>query len=880
LDLSLDSDVSRYGSQPITSPMFKMKNQINFSVGAYQFNSKAANAMIAVKGGTPLVKVFVSLLTPLGLGVTSSRVLVVVVLLRRFYLIYKGQGIRGLVLYLKTTTVVFQQCVNGHVLTNVAPVSGVRVSRTNSGYPRIIPAIHREMIRQGDTKLMKLYLTLFNLYRVLEFDGRLKLNTITAPSTATGRLDMSKHIESFVVGLKLDSVVNFDMQKHIKDTGMFYKRMLPNFVLDWLKNRYEQLEAFPILKGAPGTHTNSSDDSLSYSVSTHPVVLTRSAISIRGSSFYTSFLFFINLMPNNNRIRVAFEAASTFSGLKPLPSLGKLGTKVEAAGKIRVFAMVDAWTQWIMSPIHELYFAILQKIPQDGTFDQLRPLGASKNWKDAFSLDLTAATDRLPLNIQVDLLAAITGSRSLALNWAKILVDRDYFINYSKTYGGKGIDKYRNHGPTKRICSFSQTLRYAVGQPMGALSSWASLAITHHYLVQYSAWEAGVARPGVWFKDYAILGDDLVIGNRLVAIEYLRVLKDIGMEVGLHKSLISGGNLGLEFAKRTFHKGEDISPIPLTEFAAALSAISEMRSFASKFSLSFPALVKTLGYKYRTLGSLTKRFSLLNSKVKIIFLAINLPFDEGSVREFFKVGAALSALYKVDVLEIAKKFQSTEFLKLAKSALRVIQGVRGGSHIYNLGYHPFEALLVSSAKFLLPNRFIEASTIYCILGPKGPNSFILDKFQPVEGSMYAPLEDSVLFSYVEDMKIKDSWPWAGWHTVLGTYVDALVIPGRMKLLSTLEPFSSGWIPAMVGIPNDFAAMYMLYLESARAAAKASPASLSLGKVLAPKRGADPVQIKLWRRWASVLQGTSLLNSRLATSTNKELGKGLGVKSQT
>jgi hypothetical protein len=703
-----------------------MKNQMkSFALGAYRFNSKAANAMIAVKGGTPLVKVFVSLLTPLGLGVTSSRVLVVVVLLRRFYLIYKSQGVRGLVLFLKTTTVVFQQCVNGHVLTNVTPVSGARISRTNTGYPRIIPMIHRNMIRQGDTKLMKLYLTLFNLYRVLEFDGRLKLNTITAPSTASGRLDMTKHIESFVSGLRLDSVVHFDMALHIKRTGMFHKRMLPNFVLDWLKNRYEQLEAFPILKGAPGTHTNSSDDSLSYSVSTHPVVLTRSAISIRGSSFYTSFQFFINLMPNNSRIRVAFETASKFSGLKPLPSLGKLGTKVEAAGKIRVFAMVDAWTQWIMSPIHELYFAILQKIPQDGTFDQLRPLGASKNWKDAFSLDLTAATDRLPLNIQVDLLAAITGSRSLALNWAKVLVDRDYFISYSKAYGGKGIDKYRDHGPTKRTCSFSQTLRYAVGQPMGALSSWASLAITHHYLVQYSAWEAGVARPGVWFKDYAILGDDLVIGNRLVAIEYLRVLKDIGMEVGLHKSLISGGNLGLEFAKKTFHKGEDISPIPLTEFAAALGAISEMRAFAQKFNLGFPALVKTLGYKFRILGSLTKRFSLLNAKVKIIFLATNLPFDEGSVHEFFRVGSALSALYKVDILAIAEKFRATEFLKLAKSALRVIAGVRGGSHIYNLGHHPFEALLVSSMKFLLPNQFIEVHTTYDLFGPKGPNAFVM-----------------------------------------------------------------------------------------------------------------------------------------------------------
>lgn len=29
-------------------------------------------------------------------------------------------------------------------------------------------------------------------------------------------------------------------------------------------------------------------------------------------------------------------------------------------------------------------------------------------------------------------------------------------------------------------------LKYAVGQPMGALSSWASLALCHHLLVQLS----------------------------------------------------------------------------------------------------------------------------------------------------------------------------------------------------------------------------------------------------------------------------------------------------------------------------------------------------------------------------------------------------------
>lgn len=30
----------------------------------------------------------------------------------------------------------------------------------------------------------------------------------------------------------------------------------------------------------------------------------------------------------------------------------------------------------------------------------------------------------------------------------------------------------------------SPTVRYAVGQPMGALSSWAMLALTHHFIVQ------------------------------------------------------------------------------------------------------------------------------------------------------------------------------------------------------------------------------------------------------------------------------------------------------------------------------------------------------------------------------------------------------------
>jgi hypothetical protein len=86
--------------------------------------------------------------------------------------------------------------------------------------------------------------------------------------------------------------------------------------------------------------------------------------------------------------------------VQPLSYLGKLGTKAEAAGKIRVFAMVDAWTQWALYPFHKLAFMILSGVPMDGTFNQTAPLALLNSRKGLFSLDLSAATDRLPVSLQ------------------------------------------------------------------------------------------------------------------------------------------------------------------------------------------------------------------------------------------------------------------------------------------------------------------------------------------------------------------------------------------------------------------------------------------------------------------------------------------------
>jgi hypothetical protein len=86
-------------------------------------------------------------------------------------------------------------------------------------------------------------------------------------------------------------------------------------------------------------------------------------------------------------------------------------------------------------------------------------------------------------------------------------------------------------------------MRYSVGQPMGAYSSFAMLALTNHLLVHISKCRSGI-------KDklyYAILGDDVAIGNIRVSKQYVILLTYLGVEVNPIKGF--NGTI-LEFAKQ------------------------------------------------------------------------------------------------------------------------------------------------------------------------------------------------------------------------------------------------------------------------------------------------------------------------------------------
>jgi hypothetical protein len=81
------------------------------------------------------------------------------------------------------------------------------------------------------------------------------------------------------------------------------------------------------------------------------------------------------------------------------------------------------------------------------------------------------------------------------------------------------------------------------------------LALSHHVIVRAAALRVGISN----FVDYAVLGDDIVICNGQVAEEYLHLMKTLGVDINLSKSVISPDFA--EFAKRLRGPDMDISPI-------------------------------------------------------------------------------------------------------------------------------------------------------------------------------------------------------------------------------------------------------------------------------------------------------------------------------
>jgi hypothetical protein len=579
-----------------------------------------------VKLGGMLLRVL-----PLVFGqLTASSVKALFIYAKRVRQLHGQMGPKGCAIYLKTCYLLLQHSAGGMV--DASPWAlGANVATTRRGIPRILPVQHRILVSQGDVGVIRLWLSILGLYRVLEFKGTLKLKTITNPGIdisgfrtqewlrwvpvfydkarfITGnkwKMDPSSDLTPWsipfirkssptsggrasVMGLPWDLLL-FGADDQMKPALTKWLKAVDGIELIWSAKAL-----WKVMERLARRHIDAiplEGSRIWKEKWTQP-----GEVPLRANPLWASYsrksdpVEWMKLFHSRNQ-EATLRWYKEFHWGKPL-WFGRLGFK-EEPGKIRVFAMVNIITQTLMAPLHKWIFERLRMIPTDGTFNQVAPVerlikefGSEGHW--VASYDLSAATDRLPLELQKDLLKPLLGDKLTEL-WAYFLV--------GKPYGLPRIAKSYNLG--------TPAVKYAVGQPMGALSSWALLALTHHALVQLAAHNVYNA-PG-WFLSYAVLGDDVVIADRLVAREYLRIMKTIGVEISLAKSLVSKDG-SLEFAKRTWIRGRDVSPVSLAEMLVALrslGALAELVNKNMKFGvIRVSSVARFCGFGYRNLGRL------------------------------------------------------------------------------------------------------------------------------------------------------------------------------------------------------------------------------------------------------------------------------------
>lgn len=431
-----------------------------------------------------------------------------VVLVERIISLYKKSGPKFTIYYLKECSRATIQWFAGQAYI---PNPEVWVA-LKSGLPLIIPGPLRYLIRQiksgGNstlgTRILRGVLSVFSFWRVMrDRSSKPKWNTITDPSTA----------------VSIPSITEVDMA---------VKLLPPLKVRKTVEWRISEVSG-------PNTP-----------IATLGLLLDASAFWLQ-PKVLLNFLKFVFKQTDMKFILVVLWNLLLGLTILPilllarfLPKLGRIAKFSEGGGKWRLIGITDQWTQLLLRNLHDAIYSILRDLGDmgiDGTFDQTKslkekvPLMALRPDPTAYSFDLSAATDRLPLSLQIDVLKSF--GFPCANEWGSILTDRWWDSDIGR-------------------------IKYAVGQPMGAYSSWAMLALTHHVLVQVAARRVGHT---TLFTQYIVLGDDVVIFDNSVALSYKQLMLDAGVSINMTKSIISPFGL-VEFAKRWIHPFlGDVSPI-------------------------------------------------------------------------------------------------------------------------------------------------------------------------------------------------------------------------------------------------------------------------------------------------------------------------------
>lgn len=569
-------------------------------------------------------------------GLTRSKVIQLATFAKWTANMVRKQGKEGLVQYLKTSHTMLMQGLPGSELKVPSrEISKVAVAARASNLPAIIPSYARGFIRRGDVHTIRFWLTLLGMYRILLIDPKYKLNTITKPGVKLERAFLLEWVafvrSKFIRGLEVHTGEKLlDVGTDVLERPSVFAIMkssadLPN--VDWEEGEVGPSTSFGCRFNAAKRWTEGQWGwSLFRYLSVTPggtgttqslwTLMLEVAEAAQIAQIRTGSETVLESIKKAKSLRARQRARKLDEFANGSKVNGRLSVKIEPAGKARVFALVDYWTQVALKPLHEWIFSVLREIPQDGTYDQLKPVKRLLKKVDLqakiHSFDLSAATDRIPVLIQGLILGQIFG-RHLAATWRALLCNRNYYLG-------------ANHAKAAGLGSKGVNLRYAVGQPMGALSSWAMLALTHHAMVQFAASRAG--KRG-WFDLYAVLGDDVVIAEEQVAREYRKLCEQIGLEIGIAKSLVARGKT-LEFAKKLFFQGELVSGLPVKFWAAAQHSAGVAHALSAWYPTgSLANFVRSLGVGFKGASKVDAHWDAVPRRLKALLVLLTQPVTGG-----------------------------------------------------------------------------------------------------------------------------------------------------------------------------------------------------------------------------------------------------------
>lgn len=137
------------------------------------------------------------------------------------------------------------------------------------------------------------------------------------------------------------------------------------------------------------------------------------------------------------------------------PTLGRIAYFNDLGGKKRYIALGNWILQGVLRPLHDILIGYLRSLTADCTYNQRRVYSfykeqVNKGNKSFYRLDLSRATDRLPVSLQASILESLFKRKELAENWLAIISG----ISFSTSVKGK-----------------LKSIKYRVGQGMGLYSS-------------------------------------------------------------------------------------------------------------------------------------------------------------------------------------------------------------------------------------------------------------------------------------------------------------------------------------------------------------------------------------------------------------------------